>query len=254
MAKDDYEAGLLGETAGHDTFSPDYQAGQNDRGSGGGGGDAIGGIAGGGGIVFVAVMVILAFFAFILAICTYPIAGVITGIAFAIGIELTNGDGANTMNGVGLVFAWMVPCYVVYRLAMLLEGVVQQFKWYRIFRTFWRIAAYTFMAYTFGSALHRYDAVKHTADYVLHGAIVFFTFFISYLNSIRLDEKYDLDPVRLKWLDTAMKPILSRIPGVRNSTLVKWVPRRVYRPKTMAEALKTTPYEPVAAPEPPTVN
>ena len=108
MADSDYAAGLRGETIGHDTFSYSYQLGVQERerqargGSGGGIGSAMAGV-GGGNILMVAILVIVAFCAFMISFCIYPIAGITTLIAFLIGSSYFN-SGAG-MNGVGLVFA-----------------------------------------------------------------------------------------------------------------------------------------------------
>lgn len=249
MAYDDYDAGLKGETIGHDTFSYAYQLGARERERQAASSGGAGGLAGasGGGIVLVAVLVIVSFIAFVLAICTYPFAGIVTGIAFGIGVWLLNGDGHNTMNGVGLVFALMVPCYIVYRLAIIAEHKIAQHKIYRIFRTLWRIAAYTYIAHALGTGLHMENGkvVLHDSfmDYILHVLMVVVAFFGSYWNSVRLDYKYNLEPVRLKWIDSALNAVLSRMPWSRRK-------RGSARTHTVAGSVQTASYEPASSPQP----
>jgi hypothetical protein len=243
MAKDDYEAGLLGETAGHDIFSPDYQAGTRARQrGGGGGGGALAGL-GSGGIVFVAIMVIVAFFAFIVAIGTYPIAGTITGIAFAIGMQVTNGDGQSTMNSVGLIFAWMIPCYIVYIFAMKLEHFVAGYRLYRAFRTFWRIVFGTLLGFVIGSAFHTQGGSFTgigVLDHVLHWFVTVVGFVGGYMNSIRLDDKHNFDAFHIRPLDRVVKLLLGWAPGYRDSAFF------VRKKRGWKDVLHTTPYEPAA--------
>ncbi len=255
MAKDDYEAGLLGETAGHDVFSPDYQAGTRARergGRGGGGGGGAGGLAGlgSGGIVFVAIMVIAAFFAFIACVATYPVAAAITGTAFGIGAWFTNGDGQNTMNGVGLIFAWMIPCFIVYLFAMKVEHFVAGFWPYRAFRTMWRIAAATLLGFVVGSATHTQGGSLtgiHLFDMILNYLAAGLGFILGYMNSIRLDDKHDFTPVHIKPLDRVVRILLGWAPGYKGSA---FAPHRKNR--TWADVLKTAPYEPNTPQDPPT--
>lgn len=253
MAKDDYEAGLLGETAGHDTFSPDYQAGARLRergGRGGGGGGGAGGIAGlgGGGIVFVAIMVIVAFFAFIFVAATYPVAAAITGTAFAIGAWYTNADGHNTMNGVGLIFAWMIPCFIVYLFAMKVEHRVAGFWLYRAFRTIWRIIAATLLGFVVGSATHTQGESLtgvHLFDMILNYMAAGLGFILGYMNSIRLDDKHDFTPFHIGPLDKLNKLLLGWAPGFKGSAF------QIRKKRTRAEVLKTAPYKPAPLPDPP---
>src|SRR5262249_41599280 len=114
---DDYKAGYTGNFGPDvDPLSYSFNMGQNDRdraireGSyGGGGGGAFAGL-GGAGPVVVAVVVIMAIVGFLLAWITYPIAGILTGIVFALaGFVLQN----HGVNGVGQIFTLCVPCYIV---------------------------------------------------------------------------------------------------------------------------------------------
>lgn len=251
MAKDDYDAGLRGETAGHDVFSPDYQDGtrirqRGGRGGGVGDGGVLGGMAGGG-IVFVAVMVIAAFFAFIFVAATYPVAAAITGTAFGIGAWYTNADGHNTMNGVGLIFAWMIPCFIVYFFAMKVEHFVAGSWLYRAFRTIWRILAATLLGFVIGSATHTQGGSLtgvHLFDMILNYMAAGVGFLIGYMNSIRLDDKHDFTPVHIKPLDRIVKILIGWAPGYQDSA---FAPFR--KSRTRAEVLKTRPYEPAEAPK-----
>ncbi len=251
MAKNDYEAGVLGETAGHDIFSPDYQAGarvreRGGRGGGGGGGGALAGM-GGGGIVFVAIMVIAAFFAFIAAFATYPVAAAITGIAYAIGAWYENHDGNNTMNGVGLIFAYMLPCFIVFLFAMKVEHYVASFWFYRAFRTVWRMLAGTLIGFVIGSATHTQGGSLtgvHLFDMILNYMAAGLGFIIGYMNSIRLDDKHDFMPVHIKPLDRVVKLLIGWAPGYKDSA---FAPFR--KARTRAEVLQTRPYEPAEAPK-----
>lgn len=215
MARDNYEAGLLGETIGHDTFSYDYQMGARERerqaSSGGGGGVGALAGAGGGGIVFAAMMVILAFCAFIVSFCTYPIAGMATLIGFGIGTQIVNGDGHNTMNGVGLVFALMIPCYILYMLTFQIEMKMGHVRVYQIFRHYWRLAVGTFVAHILGESFHMKSQFPDGAPlsgYLTDYAITITAFFFLYLNSQRLDEKYELEPVETQWINRIVDPAL----------------------------------------------
>ena len=210
MARDNYEAGLFGESAGHDIFSPDYQSGARERerralateGGGGGGGAA----GGGGGMLFGVIMVIVAFCAFVISFVTYPIAGITVLIAFL--ISAANVEGANF---VFLVFALMVPCFIVYLFTFKVEKRAAQAKWYRTFRLYWRLVLGTFVVHEVGALFHRprdYPNGAPLSAYLLDLALSAAGFVVIYLNSIRLDRKYELEPARNKLIDAFVDPIV----------------------------------------------
>ncbi|MCB1682556.1 MAG: hypothetical protein H6858_10235 [Rhodospirillales bacterium] len=216
MARDNYEAGLLGETAGHDTLSYEYQRGvleRERRAKGGGSWSTESGVASSSGsIVLAAVAVIIAFCAFIVSFCVYPIAGLSTLFAFGIGTGVINGDGHNTMNGVGLVFALMVPCYLIFRVTFGLEMKMGKVRSYQIFRHYWRLVVGTYAVHVLGTSFHlqsQYPEGAPLSGYLMDWGMTFAAFFLLYLNSKRLDSKYELEPVENKKIDVILAPVLN---------------------------------------------
>ncbi len=212
---DEYKAGYSGNPWGVDPFSYSYQMGQKDRerdmhngsyGSGAGGG----GMAGGGGIVFAAVMVIIAVCAFVIALMSYPVAAGATGIVFAISAAAMNSEGAQ-MNGVGLVFALMVPCFIVFVFAFQVEKKLGHFRPYQLFRQVWRIVVGTFFIYTLGTGLIMDPEKAGFFEYAIHYSTAIAAPFLMYLNSMRLDRKYEIEPIRFRWLERLMSPIKDRL-------------------------------------------
>ncbi len=220
---DEYKAGYSGNYGTNiDTFSYSFQMGQKDRerqmregtyGSGGGGGGA--GMVGGGGIVLVAFMVILAFCAFVIALISYPVAAVISGGAFMIGTAMMGGG----MNFVGLVFALMVPVFIAYLIAFKLEQKAAGFRPYRIFRQWWRIVTGTYLVYFLGYALLTHDPEQAGFfEYAIAWGALIPAPYLMYANSIRLDRKYELEPIRFRWLERIVSPIKNRlIPAVNEN-------------------------------------
>jgi hypothetical protein len=109
------------------------------------------------------------------------------------------------MSAVGLIFAMMVPCYLFYRLLFRLElKIASSLHIYRIFRQCWRMVVGAFAVHVPGTAFHvkgEYPDGAPLSGYLIDGAMTVTSFFLLYLNSIRLDRKYDLDPVRFKGLE-----------------------------------------------------
>jgi hypothetical protein len=212
---EDYEAGMRGDSFGADTFSYSYQMGAQERerrarsGGGFGGSSALGGGP-------VAVLgVILAFLGFIAALAAYPISGCLTGIAFALGTALINGGGHNTMNGVGLVFALMVPCGLIYFVTFSFElRAAASSALYRTFRLYWRLVLGTFFVHALGSAFHRPNDFGEPAPisgYLVDAVMTVGGCLLLYLNSIRLDRKYGLIPPRIALLDRLIAPLQNRL-------------------------------------------
>jgi hypothetical protein len=121
---DEYKAGLTGNYGpATDTLSYSFQMGQKERkrkmreGTNNSGG-AFAGLSGGP-IIFV-IVVLLAIGGFLLAWITYPIAGILTGIVFAVTAFFLQ----DTMNGLMQIFTLAVPCYIVFRFAIMLEHKV----------------------------------------------------------------------------------------------------------------------------------
>ncbi len=220
---DEYKAGYSGQSWGVDTFSYSYQMGQNDRarqvreGTYGSDGGASGAVAGGGGIVFAAVAVIIAFCAFVVALVSYPMAAGVTGILFGISASVINSDGAK-MNGVGLVFALMVPCYIIFVLAFNVEQKVANFRPYRVFRQYWRVVVGTFFVHTLCTGLHREGSNAGFFEYAIDVVATASSPFLMYLNSMRLDRKYEMEPIRFRWLEAIVAPVKNRlVPKVNES-------------------------------------
>lgn len=218
----EYNAGYNGDSWGVDTFSYSYQMGQKDReremregtlGGGGGGGGGGGAMAGGGGgIILVAVMVIVACCAFAIALISYPVAAVLAGGAFLLGTGMM-GSG---MNFVGLVFALMVPVFIAYLFAFNLEKKAAGFRPYRIGRQWWRVVAGTYLVYFVGYALLTHDPEEAGfLEYAIAWTANIAAPYLMYANSIRLDKKYQLEPIRFRWLEFIAAPIKNRfVPAV----------------------------------------
>jgi len=218
MAPDNYQGGLRGETVGYDVYSPDYQAGASERERrargpmGGGAVGGAGGAGGGAGIVLAAVLVIIAFCAFVVSFCVYPVAGLAVLIAFAVGSSIL--DPGGTMNFVGLVFAMMLPCLIVYMFVRRLEARLGARPRYRAFRHYWRLFFGTMLFHAIGASFHM---EKHYPDgaplsaYALDAFLTFTGFFFVYWNSLRLDRDAGLKPVRIQWIDRLLVLIKNRL-------------------------------------------
>ncbi len=218
MANGDYEAGLKGLTVGFDVNSDDYKAGATERERrargplGGGAAGGAGGAGGGGGIVLVAILVIVAFCAFVISFCVYPVAGLAVLIAFVVGS--TTLDPSGSMNFVGLVFAMMLPCLIVYLYARRLEARLGRRPRYRAFRHYWRLVLGTNLFHAIGVSFHM---KKHYPDgaplsaYVLDAFLTVAGFFIVYWNSIRLDRSAGLVPVRIAWIERLVQHVQNRL-------------------------------------------
>ncbi len=218
MAPDNYEGGLRGETVGYDVYSPDYQAGASERERrargpiGGGATGGAGGAGGGAGIVLVAILVIIAFCAFVVSFCVYPVAGLAVLIAFLVGSATL--DPGGTMNFVGLVFAMMLPCLIVYLYARRLEARLGRRPLYRAFRHYWRLFFGTMLFHAIGVSFHM---EKHYPDgaplsaYALDAFLTFTGFFFVYWNSLRLDRDAGLQPVRIQWIERLLVLLKNRL-------------------------------------------
>jgi hypothetical protein len=165
----------------------------------------------------------MAIVGFLLAWITYPIAGILTGIAFALGGFVLQNYG---VNGVGQIFTLCVPCYIVFRFAMLLERRAAKLKPYRIFRQCWRIFAGTGLVHAITRRLHS-GAVGVPMDaYVIDAVLTGLAPFVFYLNSLRLDAKNNLATIRFKWFDLALAAVKSRfvrpvIPDIRETGVLQ---------------------------------
>lgn len=225
---DDYKAGYSGNYGpGTDTHSYSFNMGQNDRdrqiregtyGSSSGG--SLGGLGGAGPVLF-AVVVLMAIAGFLLAWITYPIAGILTGITFAVVAFFLQGQG---INGAMQIFTLAIPCYIVFRFALMLEMRVAKFRYYRIFRQCWRIFAGTSLVHALARRLHVTGNATMDA-YIIDGMLTGLAPFVFYLNSIRLDVKYAHAPIRFKWFDVIFALIKNRfvrpaIQGIRETNVL----------------------------------
>lgn len=203
----EYKAGYNNEPWGVDTFSYSYQMGQRDR-ERGSGGDAM---AGGGGILFAAFAIIIAVFAFIIALISYPFAAIVAGVGFVIGVTMMQ-SGGTAWNGLGFVFALMVPIFIVYVFAFQLELKFGHNQRYRFVRQRWRIVAGTYLVYFLGYALLTNDPEQAGfLEYTIHIFAVAVAPYLMYENSMRLDRKYDLEPLRFRWLERIVAPVKNRL-------------------------------------------
>ncbi len=206
---DDYKDGLAGKSGyGVDTFSYSYQMGQKDR-ERGSGGDA--GAAGGGGILFGALAIIIAVCAFTIALISYPFAAGVAGAGFVIGVTMMQAGGS-AWNGLGFVFALMVPIFIVYVFAFQLELKFGHNQRYRFCRQWWRILAGTYLVYFLGYALLTNDPEQAGfLEYTIHIFAVVVAPYLMYENSMRLDRKYELEPIRFRWLERLVAPVKNRL-------------------------------------------
>lgn len=209
---DEYKAGYSGNYGPNiDTLSYSFQMGQNDRDRqiregtyGNQSGGAFAGLSVG--PVLFAVVVLVAIAAFFLAWISYPIAGILTGITFGVAAFFLQEQG---MNGTMQIFALAVPCYIVFRFALMLEHKVAKLKLYRIFRQCWRIFAGTSLVHALARRLH--VTGNPTMDaYIIDGVLTGLAPFAFYLNSIRLDVKYMHAPIRFKWIDMILVLVKNR--------------------------------------------
>lgn len=216
MAKDNYEAGLLGESAGHDAFSIDYQLGEKERerraksGDSGGLGITAGG---GGGLIALALLTYIALFSFIVSFCVYPIAGFAVLLNFLFFVSVMHIDGG----GLIPVMLFMVPCALAYGFTIPLELKFGKVQAYQTFRHYWRLVVGTYTFHLLGMAFHLESEYPHGAPfsgYLIDWCLTIGGFFFVYLNSLRLDAKYDLVPINNPWIDRAITPVLKWLTGV----------------------------------------
>ena len=224
---DEYKAGLTGNYGpATDTLSYSFQMGQKDRERGiregtRKSGGALGGLASGP-FVFM-VVVLLAIGGFLLAWITYPIAGILTGIVFAVTAFFLQ----DMMNGLMQIFTLAVPCYIVFRFAIMLEHKVGRFKLYRIFRQCWRIFAGTGLVHALARRLHADTAGGAPMDaYVIDVVLTSLAPFAFYLNSLRLDVKNNHPTVRFKWIDLILTLVKNRFvrpatDGIRETAVLQ---------------------------------
>ncbi|NJN14795.1 MAG: hypothetical protein HC813_04115 [Planctomycetes bacterium] len=115
------------------------------------------------------------------------------------------------MNFVALVFALMIPCYIVYRVLMPVEMKAGKRRGYRVLRHYWRIVVGTYVVHAFGTLWHRGEEGPALMGHALDAAMTVIGFFLLYLNSRRLDAKQDIEPIRSAWIDLALDPVLRRV-------------------------------------------